>query len=171
MYSKIALGGLAFAAALACAAATFDLTLTLGTTAYVLTATQVSVAAASVAALAIAKQALTLAAIADSRRGKREIPTPLDFSVIFEGIDQSDVAGCGKLLVCHAMAKDDSQKTNEEKLIANLFDDLSTIQPNAYGRYQWAAYAGSFKNPTICAERYGQCPVSVEELANLINPQ
>lgn len=139
-------------------------------TAFVLSSAQVTLAAAAVAGLAIAKQALTLATVADSGRGKREA-LQLDFSQMFEGVDAQDSADCGKLLVCHSVAKDEVLRTGEERAIVSLFDDVEAIQPNAYGKYQWAAYAGSFRNPTLCAQRYSTCPVNPEALSNLINVQ
>jgi len=151
------------------------LTLTIGTTAFVATAPQVAVGVAALAGLAIAKEALLLATIADQNRGrgKRSAPVAesIDFSAMFDGIDKMDVADCGKLLVCHSVSKDEAQRTGEEKAVANFFNDFSTIQQNAYGKFQWAAYAGSFKNPTICYERYSQCPLEVEALSNLISVQ
>jgi len=164
-------------ACVACSTATFvfpEVTVasgTAGTAGYVvagLSATQVAVGAAAIAGLAIAKTALFLAAQADSRRrGKRSTVAPIDFAPMFEGITDTD--DCGKLLVCSAFAS--SNPTGEEKAIINLFDNLSVIQPNAYGQFQFAAYAGTFKNPALCIERFAACPVSVETLSNLINVQ
>jgi len=114
--------------------------------------------------------ALLAALNADQSRGKREA-TELDFSGMFDAIDKQDVVGCGKLLVCHSFAKDEAERNSEEAAIVNLFDDLTTIQHSAYGKYQWAAYAGTFKNPAICVERYNQCTVDADALANLIKIQ
>jgi len=166
-------------ACVACSTATFvfpAVTLTsgtAGTTGYVaagLSATSVAVGAAAIAGLAIAKTALFLAYQADQRRrAKRSTVTPIDFAPMFEGIADTD--DCGKLLICHSFAKEEGKRTGEEKAIINLFDNLSVIQPNAYGKFQWAAYAGSFKDSRICVERFSACPVSVDYLSNLINVQ
>lgn len=144
-----------------------------GGTSFVASGGNVAVAAASIAGLAIAKELLILATIHDKnkKRPKREAVESIDFSKMFERIADQDVADCGKLLVCQSFAKTDGQRTGEEKAVVNLFDDLSAIQNNAFGTYQWAAYSGSFKNPVICIERYGQCPVQQSILANLIAPQ
>jgi len=152
------------------------LTLTIGTTALVATAPQVAVGVAALAGLAIAKEALLLATIADQNRGRgkrsaQPVAESVDFSAMFDGIDAMDKADCGKLLVCHSVAKDEAQRTGEERAVANFFNDFSTIQQNAYGKFQWAAYAGTFKNPTICYQRYSQCPLEVEALSNLISVQ
>jgi len=167
---------LAVLALASAASATFvfpAITLTSGTgTAAVtagLSATSVAVGAAAIAGLAIAKTALFLAYQADSRRRHRRSTTEIDFAPIFEGIADSD--DCGKLLICHSFAKDHAKRTGEEKAIINLFDNLSVIQPNAYGKFQWAAYAGSFKDTAICVQRFSACPVSVEKLSNLISVQ
>lgn len=174
MNMKLALGSLLFAAAFAYTSATVAfpaLTLTAGTVAYTLTGTQVALAASAIAGLAIAKSALALAANADRARGKRDV-TGLDYSLMFDGIDQQDHADCGKLLVCHSFAVEDAHRTSEEDAIVKLFeDDMFVIQQNAYGKYQWAAYTGTFKNPGVCQERYKACPVEVETLSNLINLQ
>lgn len=102
-------------------------------------------------------------------RHKRGLLDMLEYESIFKAIDESDTASCGKLLVCHAMAKEETKLTNEEALILKLFPDYENIQKDtAYGKYQWAAYAGSFKNPQVCMERYGACPIPVEQLANYV---
>jgi len=175
-YSKIAMASLLFAAACSLSSATFVFgasTLTLGGTAYVLTAPQVAVATAAVAGVVIAKKALLLAYLSSRRngRGKRELPASLDFAPMFDAIDKQDTADCGKLVVCHSFAVDEAKRTSEEQAIVEFFDDLTVIQPNSFGKYQWAAYAGTFKQPTICFQRYGKCPVKVEALSNLVNFQ
>lgn len=162
-------------ACVACTTATFvfpAVTLTSGTGATAVTAglsaTSVAVGAAAIAGLAIAKTALFLAYQADNRRGKRSTQQ-IDFAPLFEGIQDTD--DCGKLLICHSFATEEGKRTGEEKAIINLFDNLSVIQPNAYGRFQFAAYAGTFKNPALCAQRFSACPVDVQTLSTLINVQ
>jgi hypothetical protein len=165
---------LAVLALASAASATFvfpAISLTAGTgtaaTVGLLSASQVTIGAAAIAGLAIAKSALFLAAQAD-RRGKRST-TEFDFSPMIASVaDEND---CGKLLICHSFAQEDAKRTGEEKAIINLFDNLSVIQPSAYGKFQWAAYAGSFKDTRICAQRFSACPVSAEKLSNLISVQ
>jgi hypothetical protein len=174
MYSKIALVGL-FCVACASAAPTIALaafpavTLGVGTTTGVLSAAQVTVAAAAIAGLAIAKEALFLASAADAR-GKRST-TEVDFSDMFESIEAKDPADCAKLLVCEAFAKPDSEINGEELAIRGLFDDLSLIQPNAFGKFQLAAYMGIHKDQAVCRQTYTKCPISVTALSNLLNVQ
>ena len=169
---KIALASLAVAALVAgpaSATLTFGAaTLTVGTTAYVLSGTQVTLAVAAIAGLAIVKEALILSHLADSRRrGKRQVDA-IDFTSAFWAIYAQDTEHCGKLLVCHAFATEGAEQTSEEKAIMTLFDDLSLIQHNAFGKYQWAAYTGTFKNPAICEQRYSTCKVDVDTLTNLV---
>lgn len=174
MYSKIAFGSAVLACALSAATATFvfpALTIAAGgSSALVLTGTQVAFATAALASLAIAKEALILGSIADRGRGRRDAneitEMPVEFKEMFESIAKNDVADCGKLLVCHAMAKSDETLTSEEKLIVKLFPN-QPFEQNGYGEYQWAAYAGSFKHPQICTERYARCPVAAEQLGDL----
>jgi len=144
---------------------------------FVANSAQVALAAAALAGIVIAKSALKLALIYDSNRGaisqalqqrsKREA-VELDFSPMFESIDKQDVADCAKLLVCHSFAANETERTSEEKAIVNFFDDLTTIQQNSFGKYQWAAYTGTFKNPEICTQRYNKCPLEVGALADMI---
>ena len=161
-------------AALAISAATDPLTITLGSTAYVATATQVSLAVASLAGLAIAKELLLKAAISNHfSRGRRDINTvseiPVNFEAFFDSIASSDIADCGKLLVCHSMAKTENTLTSEEKAITKLFDNLEVINPyTGYAEYQLAAYAGTFKQPELCNARYSRCPVPASKLGDLI---
>lgn len=174
MCSKLAAGCLLFAAAITTTSATIPLAglVITGTPALVLTSTQVAVVVSAIAGLAIAKSALILAVLHDKQKGrKRREATQFDFSMMFEGIDQQDFDHCGKLLVCQSFAKPEHKRTGEEKAVVGLFDDLSVIQPNAYGKYQWAAYAGTFSNPAICQERYSSCKVQGDILSNLINVQ
>lgn len=146
------------------------ITAAIGGTAVVASGGSVALAAAAIAGLAIAKEALILATIKDSQRRKRAADEGIDFSKVFDRIAEQDVADCGKLLVCQSFAKPEGQRSGEENAVVNLFDDLSAIQNNAYGTYQWAAYSGSFKNPVICIERYGKCPVEQSILSNLVAP-
>lgn len=176
---KATLFGAVVMSALVMVSATFDpLTLTVGGTAYVLTGTQVAVAAASLAGLAIAKEALIISALSRrASRGRRDVDnivdqTPLEFKPFFDAIAASDIADCGKLLVCTSLAKNENALTAEEKLIKKLFPDVNNIEYNtAYGEYQLAAYAGSFKNQEICVGRYARCPVPSVALSDLIKVQ
>ena len=157
------------------AMATHPLTLTLGSTAYVMTAGQVTIAAASIAALALTKELLILADLGKFR-GKRDLnsisQTPVEFGAYFDIIAKSDVDDCGKLLVCHSMAKSFHELTSEEKAITKLFDNLEVINPaSGYAEYQLAAYAGTFKHPELCLQRYSKCKVSTKSLGNLIKSQ
>jgi hypothetical protein len=151
------------------------LTLTLGTTAYVLTGTQTAVAIAGLAALAIAKEKLIIAALSNqSARGKRsvqdvEMAKSANFDAFFRAIGENDVTDCGKFLVCNVMATPVESHHQEEKLIANLFDDLEHIDPNSnIAAYQFAAYVGTLRNPDLCRERYARCPSSVEDLLEIV---
>lgn len=148
------------------------LTLTTGGVAYVLSSSQVAVAAASVAALAITKELLFKSAISRGR-GRRDInsisQTPIQMEPFFDSIAQSDIADCGKLLVCNAMAKTENTLTSEEKAITQLFEDLEVVNPNtAYAEYQLAALTGTFGQPSLCTARYSRCPLSATKLGQLI---
>lgn len=154
---------------------TDPLTLTIGTTAYVMTASQVTVAAASIAALALTKELLILADLG-AFRGKRDTNSisnaPLNFAAYFDTIAKSDTDNCGKLLVCHSMAKPAQALNAEEKAITKLFDDLEVINPNSgYAEYQLAAYAGTFKHPELCIARYNTCRTPIQKLREIIKAQ
>lgn len=154
---------------------TDPLTLTLGSTAYVMTASQVTVAAASIAALALTKELLILADLG-AFRGKRDTNSisnaPLNFAAYFDTIAKSDIDNCGKLLVCHSMAKPAQALNAEEKAITKLFDDLEVINPNSgYAEYQLAAYAGTFKHPELCVARYNTCRTPIQKLREIIKAQ
>lgn len=154
---------------------TDPLTLTIGTTAYVMTASQVTVAAASIAALALTKELLILADLG-AFRGKRDTNSisnaPLNFAAYFDTIAKSDIDNCGKLLVCHSMAKPAQALNAEEKAITKLFDDLEVINPySGYAEYQLAAYAGTFKHPELCVARYNTCRTPIQKLREIIKAQ
>ena len=153
-----------------------SLILTLAGTSYVLTSAQTTLAIASLAGLAVAKEALVLAELSRTR-GKRAVDedavkiSSAQFNEFFDIIAKSDVADCGKLLVCELMAKEDLDE--DEKRIANLFDDLEHIDP-ASGRseYQLAAYLGSLNHTeAICVRRYSKCPMSSEEVMDIVRFQ
>ena len=90
-----------------------SLILTLAGTSYVLTSAQTTLAIASLAGLAVAKEALVLAELSRTR-GKRAVDedaasqavkiSSAQFNEFFDIISKSDVADCGKLLVCNLMA-------------------------------------------------------------------
>lgn len=154
---------------------TDPLTLTLGSTAYVMTASQVTVAAASIAALALTKELLILADLG-AFRGKRDTNSisnaPLNFAAYFDTIAKSDTDNCGKLLVCHSMAKPAQALNAEERAITKLFDDLEVINPySGYAEYQLAAYAGTFKHPELCVARYNTCRTPIQKLREIIKAQ
>ena len=103
------------------------------------------------------------------RRKRRSTIDELDLESMFQVIDASDGSECGKLLVCNAMAKSPTQLSHIESIILDLFPPGRTLaRGTAYGKYQWAAVAGSFKNPAICLQRYASCPIPVQTLANYI---
>jgi len=149
------------------------ITLGVGSTTGVLTAAQTTVAVAALAGLAIAKEALILAARADANRKRRDVEEQLivDFTDMFEGIEAKDPAGCAKLLVCEAFSKPEFELNGEERAVRGLFEDLDTIQANAYGKFQLAAKVGAEKGETACRQIYSKCPISIPALANLLNVQ
>merc|ERR1712168_544788 len=149
-----------------------SLILTLAGTSYVLTSAQTT--------LAVAKEALVLAELSRTR-GKRAVDEDAEsqtvkissaqFNDFFDVIAKSDVADCGKLLVCELMAKEELDQ--DEKRIANLFDDLEHIDPSS-GRseYQLAAYLGSLNHTeAICVRRYSKCPMSSDEVMDIVRFQ
>lgn len=163
-----------FALSFGIAMGTDPLTLTLGSTAYVMTGTQVSIAAASLALLAITKSTLLLAD-AGAFRGKRDTNTISqvpDFAAFFDVIAKTDKDNCGKFLVCHTMAKPVQKLNTEELAITKLFDNLQVIDPySGYAEYQLAAYAGSFKHPELCMARYNTCRTPIQKLREIIKTQ
>jgi hypothetical protein len=160
-------------AAVACVAAVavaFDpLTLTVGGVSYVATASQVAIAVASLGALALAKEALILA---DLARGKRDTNNVQTFKLdpIFDAIAQVDLADCGKLLVCHVVAKNESELTVEEARIVKLFRSFNNkVDPlHAQAQYMLAAQTGSYKKPEVCAIQYQRCPYPADNLSELL---
>jgi hypothetical protein len=164
-----------FAMAFGMAMGTDPLTLTLGSTAYVMTGAQVTVAAASIAALALTKEILLLAN-AGAFRGKRDTNSisnaPLDFAAYFDTIAKVDTDNCAKLLVCHSLAKPAHTLNAEERAITKLFDNLEVINPySGYAEYQLAAYAGTFKHPELCFARYNTCRTPIQKLNTIIKSQ
>merc|ERR1712243_176591 len=143
-----------------------SLILTLAGTSYVLTSAQTTLAIASLAGLAVAKEALVLAELSRTR-GKRAVDedaasqavkiSSAQFNEFFDFIAKSDVADCGKLLVCELMAK----------------EDLEHIDPaSARSEYQLAAYLGSLNHTEpICVRRYSKCPMSSEEVMDIVRFQ
>jgi hypothetical protein len=96
----------------------------------------------------------------------------LYFAEYFDAIAKSDTDDCGKLLVCHSMAKFVKELNAEEKAITTLFDSLEVINPaSGYAEYQLAAYAGTFKHPELCFARYSRCKASIKTLRELIKVQ
>merc|ERR1739848_784735 len=127
---------LAIIASLAAVAYAFDpISVVSGTTAYVLTSTQVAVAVASVGALALAAEGLIMAELSRGKRSANDVAT-FKIDPLFDAIAAVDVPDCGKLLVCNVHAKNAADLTVEESRIVKLFDLStersipSTLKPN-----------------------------------------
>lgn len=160
------------AAALIAAVAAFDpLTLTVGGISYVATGAQVGIAIASLGALALAAEGLLLAEISRGR-GKRDTNTVGTFKLdpLFDAIASVDLADCGKLLVCHTVAKNESDLTVEEARIVKLFKSFNgKVDPlHAQAQYMLAAQSGSFKKPEVCQVQYQRCPYPADQLSSLL---
>merc|ERR1712029_152179 len=142
----------------------FDpLTLTVGTTSYVLTSTQVAVAVASLGALALAKEGLILAELSRGKRSTNE-------ASVFAAIAAVGIADCGKLLVCHVHAKDQAALTVEEARIVNLFKSFNgKVDPlHLQAQYMLAAQTGNYKKPAVCIQQYAKCPYPSDKLSQLL---
>ena len=152
------------------AVAAFDpVTLTVGATSYVLTGTQVAVAVASLGALALAKEGLLLAAIS---RGKRDTNSVGAFEMdsLFDAIAAVDTFDCGKKLVCHVTAKNESELNAEEARVVKLFKSYNgKVDPlHAQAQYMLAAQTGGFKRPEVCVRQYVKCPFEGNQLSQLL---
>jgi hypothetical protein len=161
---------LAIIACFAAVAYAFDpVTIVSGTTAYVLTSTQVAVAVASIGALALAAEGLILAEIS---RGKRSANDVAAFKIdpLFDAIAAVDVADCGKLLVCNVHAKNAANLTVEESKIVKLFRSFNgKVDPlHAQAQYMLAAQTGLYKKPAVCVTQYIKCPYEANQLSNLL---
>lgn len=166
-FSKLVIAAVPAVACLVSLVQGFDpITLTVGTTAFVLSGTQVGLAVASLAGLAIVKEKLAISALS-RRRGRRDVGDveQVDLAPFFNAIAAADASDCGKLLVCSIMAKPAGERTQEESRVASLFDDLAVIDPSSsYANYQLAALVGQLGHQRLCTERYARCPVTVDGL-------
>ena len=72
-----------------------------------------------------------------------------------------DVDDCGKKLVCEIQTVPAANRTAEETLIANLFDDSTTIDPlSAKAEYDLASFIGANYDKVVCARRYHRCELN-----------
>jgi hypothetical protein len=162
---------IAIIACVAAVAMAFDpLTLTVGTTSYILTSTQVAIAIAALGSLALAKEGLLLAELSRGRRDTNSVATSFDPTPLFDAIASVDVADCGKLLVCHVMAKPQSELTSDEARIVKLFESFNgKVDPlHAQAQYMLAASTGSYKKPEVCVAQYVKCPYPAKQLSQLL---
>ena len=61
------------------------------------------------------------------------------------------------MLVCYIMATPANNRTEQETLVAKLFDNLNEIDPaSGYANYQLAAMIGTLEKTELCAERYAR---------------
>jgi hypothetical protein len=161
---------LAIIASLAAVAYAFDpITVVSGTTAYVLTSTQVAVAVASVGALALAAEGLILAELSRGKRSANDVAT-FKIDPLFDAIAAVDVADCGKLLVCNVHAKNAANLTVEESKIVKLFRSFNgKVDPlHAQAQYMLAAQTGLYKKPAVCVTQYIKCPYEANQLSSLL---
>jgi len=161
---------IAVVASIAVVAAFDPLTLTLGTTSYVLAGSQVALAISALGALALVKEGLLLASLSRGRRSANEINTFKGEGVLFDAIAAIDLADCGKLMVCHITAKNEADLTVEEVRVAELFKSFNgKVDPlHAQAQYMLAAQTGAYKKPEICALQYQRCPYPADQLSQLL---
>merc|ERR1719412_123521 len=172
----------------------FDpITLTVGAPAvsYVLTSANVVVAVASLKTLVLAAEAILLAeanrieraraALTSTYGGRRrrdaistnQIETS-NMNPIFNAIAAVDSSDCAKLLVCHVIAKPESDLSSYEMMIVNLFNSFNKFQVDnaaatgAQAQYILAAQTGAFKKPEVCVTHYKKCPYAVKQLSQLL---
>jgi len=161
---------IAVVASIAVVAAFDPLTLTLGTTSYVLAGSQVALAISALGALALVKEGLLLASLSRGRRSANEINTFKGEGALFDAIAAVDLADCGKLMVCHITAKNEADLTVEEVRVAELFKSFNgKVDPlHAQAQYMLAAQTGAYKKPEICALQYQRCPYPADQLSQLL---
>lgn len=167
-------------AVFACAAASVvaldpftALTLTAGSTAYVLTGTQVAVAVASLGALALAGEGLFLAELSRGKRSAEDVTVPAGMlkrmEALFDAIYAVDGDGCGKKLVCNVMSKPTEALTPAEARLVKLFSrfDGKVDPTHAYAQYQLAAATGKY-GAVYCETQYARCPFPADALSQLL---
>ncbi len=171
MYKLVA----AAVVALAAVVYAFDpLTITAGSTAYVLTGTQVAVAVASLGALALAAEGLVLAEISRGKRAVDDVTVPAGSHVrmeaLFDAIYTVDAYDCGKLVVCNVMAKPVESLSVDEARVAKLFSRYNgKVDPtHAYSQYQLAAATGAQAGQNGCVAQYSRCPFPADQLSQLL---
>ena len=151
------------------------ITLGIGTSTYILSGTAAAIT--SIGVLAFAKALLpAFSGLSLPRIGKRDTNSvsELDMDPLYDAISAVDVADCGKLLVCHVIAKPQSQLTNEENLVANLFKSSfnGKVDPlHAKAQYMLAAQIGAYKKPAVCTKQYLKCPYPADQLSSLLKKQ
>ena len=151
------------------------LTLGIGSSTYILSGTAAAIT--SIGVLAFAKALLpAFSGLNLSGIGKRDTNSVSEFDMdpLYDAISAVDVADCGKLLVCHVIAKPQSQLTNEENLVANLFKNSfnGKVDPlHAKAQYMLAAQIGAYKKPAVCTKQYLKCPYPADQLSSLLKKQ
>ena len=151
------------------------ITLGIGSSTYILSGTAAAIT--SIGVLAFAKALLpAFSGLNLSGIGKRDTNSVSEFDMdpLYDAISAVDVADCGKLLVCHVIAKPQSQLTNEENLVANLFKSSfnGKVDPlHAKAQYMLAAQIGAYKKPAVCTKQYLKCPYPADQLSSLLKKQ
>merc|ERR1711981_276227 len=150
------------------------ITLGIGSSTYILSGTAAAIT--SLGILAFAKSLLPAFGNLVPRIGKRDTAnavSSLDMDPLFDAISSVDVADCGKLLVCHIVAKPEAFLTAEESNVANLFRSLGgKIDPlHSKAQYMLAAQIGSYKKTSLCVQQYLKCPYPADQLSSLLKKQ
>ncbi|CAL4083241.1 unnamed protein product [Meganyctiphanes norvegica] len=120
---------------------------------------------------------LALAALAGSRRGKRDTTPscmPIDNPDFFLTLAaNSDQLGCGLRLICELEATSDELLSQDEALILSLFGRAPTppkqseLKASKSG-FQYAALVGSLaKDVSECAQVFDECPWDRQTLMKL----
>ena len=130
---------------------------------------------AAIASIGVVAAAVKLLPAFGVRLLKREANSVSEFDMdpLFDAISAVDVADCGKLLVCHVVAKPESELTSEESSVVSLFKNLGgKIDPlHAKAQYMLAAQIGSYKKTSLCTQQYLKCPYPANQLSSLLKKQ
>ena len=131
---------------------------------------------AAIASLGVVAGAIKLLPAFGVRLLKRDTSnTVAEFNVdpLFDAISAVDVADCGKLLVCHVVAKPEADLTPAESRVVDLFKSLGNkIDPlHAKAQYMLAAQIGAHKKPSFCIQQYLKCPYPADDLSSLLKKQ
>ncbi|XP_064122643.1 uncharacterized protein LOC135226879 [Macrobrachium nipponense] len=124
-------------------------------------------------ALAILKGTILIGYLEGRRipppRGGRSVATDVVADVVFSAIGLMDSSDCVLKLICQLEMKEESERTEEENMIVDMFSRSTVSLSSRADSAAEAADAGNrTRGVSVCDRYFSECSLSEDQLRNLL---